>query len=180
MTTLNPNTLNTAAIAYRQSEIIHGSGSYHDNVEAAITAYHNAESDYADSTAVLGIGEERLEAVEKAIEQRITGNDFLREKTKKFLDGILCDLLDGFEAHFANDTRWNLDRLIVSKAKLLVDAMLRGDEQVMQSCIGWSWNGSTRRAVLEAIGDYAAKAEVEQLRHDINEMEKRLKWREVR
>ena len=182
MTTINKEALNVAAVAYHESEVVNGSGSHHDNVEAAILAYLGAADradEYAVSTAVLGIGESRLQAVQDAIEQRLTGNGELREKARKFFDHALCEVLDGFEAHFANDTRWNLDRLIVDKAKLLVDALLRGDEAVMKSFIGWSYQQKTRRAVLDAIGDYTAKTEVEDLRERIIELEKRSKWREL-
>ena len=180
MTTLNPEHLNTAAVAYRESEIVNGSGSFHDNVEAAILAYRDAadrDDEFASSTAVLGIGDEQMKSIEDAIEQRLSGNGVLREKARKFFDHALCEMLDGFESHFANDTRWNLDRLVVDKAKLLVDAILRGDEKVMESFAGRSWNGPTRKAVLDAIGDYAARAEVDRLREQVKSLEESLKYR---
>jgi hypothetical protein len=179
MTCIDKNAINSAAIAYCEAEVLNGSGSHHDNVEAAIRSYLDAANEYAPSTAVLGIGDDQLQAVEDSISERITGNGELREKARKFFDNVLCELLDGFETHFANDTRWNLDRLIVTKAKLLVDALLRGDESVMNSFVGWSYQQKTRRAVLSAIGDYAAKTEVEDLRDRVIELEKRLKWREA-
>ena len=180
MSKLSPTALNAAAIAYCESEVVNGSGSYHDNVEAAVTAYQHAldaDTEFAVSTVVLGIGDDQLKAVEDAIDQRLTGNGYLREKARKFFDSALCEMLDGFEQHFASDTRWNLDRLIVDKAKLLVDAILQGDETVMKTFVGWSWNGRTRQAVLAAIGDYAAKAEVEQLRNQVKNLEESLKYR---
>ena len=180
MSAVNKSAINTAAVAFRESEIIHGTGSIHDNVEAAIVAYQEAadlDDQFAGSTAVLGIGDTQLQAVQDAIEQQVTDNGHLREKARKFFDSILCEMLDGFEAHFANDTRWNLDRLIVGKAKLLVDALLRGEEKVKESFVGWSWNEKTRRAVLDAIGDYAAKVEVEQLRKQVESLNETLRYR---
>lgn len=180
MTTLNPEHLNTAAVAYRKSEVVNGSRSYHDNVEAALRAYQDAtdgDDEFAASTAVLGIGDDQLKAVEDAIDQRLTGNGELREKARKFFDGALCEMLDGFESHFASDTRWNLDRLVMDKAKLLVDAVLRGDEKVMETFVGRSWNGWTRKAVLDATGDYAARAEVDRLREQIKGLEESLRYR---
>lgn len=180
MKTIDKEALNTAALAYRESEVINGSGVYHDNVEAAILAYDEVadqDNEFAASTAVCGIGDERLKAVEDAIEDRVIGNDHLRKKTKKFFDDILCEMLDGFASHFANDTRWNLDRLIVEKGKLLVDALLRGDEKAMETFVGWSWNEGTRKAVLDSIGEYTAKAEVERLRERVQSLEESLKYR---
>lgn len=177
MTTLNPDALNTAALAFRESEIVHGSGSYHDNVEAAITAYQDATNEFAASTAVFGIGDAEMQAVQDAIDQRLTGNGELREKARKFFDHALCEVLDGFEQHFTSDTRWNLDRLVVRKVHLLVDALLRGDENAMRQYVGWSWTGDTRKAVLDAIGDYAAKQEVERLREQVKSLEESLKYR---
>lgn len=180
MTNINPTALDAAAVAFRESEVVHGTGSIHDNIEAALVAYREAviqDNEFAASTAVLGIGDEQMKAVEDAIDERVTGNSLLREKARKFFDSILCEMLDGFEQHFANDTRWNLDRLVVKKANLLVDALLRGDDNATRNFVGWPWNDETRKAVLDSIGDYAAKAEVEQLRKEVESLKETLRYR---
>lgn len=180
MTRINQRALEAAADAFGAEELRGGVISLGDQLSAAIEAYQQAEADgddYRHSTAVLGVGEKQMEAVQELVEQHVTGNGHLREKTRKFFDGVLCEMLDGFEAHFANDTRWNLQTLIIKKAELLVDALLQGDEAVMKSFLGWSRQNKNRQAVLEAIGDYAAKAEVEGLRKEVDLLRERDRYR---
>jgi len=175
MTAINETPLEAAAIAFNEAELRKGSVSLGDQLAAAIAAYREADvGQFASSTAVLGIGDEQMQGIQDAIEQRFPA---IREQTRKFFDGILDEALNGFSDHFANDTRWNLDRLIVEKAKLLVNALLQGDERVLKDSLGWRWCEKNRRAVLDAVSDYAAKAEVERLREQVKNLEESLRFR---